>query len=295
MAKLNPNFSKLSKIEEDSLVARLDAIRQTISHAGEKGRALESEVGILIKSFLPNEYGVSTGFIAYHTSAGVGLSTQLDLIIYDALRGGPIARLGSCDVFPLEAAYAYVEVKASLCSTSDDAQEYGDNSIEMCILKNKMLRSMNRRHYYKVTGVTTAGLVEKEWMPIRSYVFAFESAGNIAQNPELFAERMHTFLKRTEAAHMHGVFVGGSSFYSTKGVDPRKAHPKDFYHVEYTSDHLLSTFKWSLLHGLSRFPRCPQDWTPALDKYDEAIITWKKFPPDLVANDSASSLNTKGD
>lgn len=276
---MNPNFSKLSKIEEDSLIARLEATRQTISHAGEKGRALESEVGTLIKSFLPNEYGLSTGFIAYHTDNGVDLSTQLDLIIYDALRGGPIARLGSCDVLPLEATYAYIEVKASLCSTSDEAQEYGDNSIEMCILKNKSLRSMKRRLYYAVTGAVTAGLVEKDWMPIRSYVFAFEPSGNIAQNPELFAGRMHTFLKRTEAAHMHGVLVGGSSFYTTRGVNPAECQPEDFYHVEYTTDHLLSAFKWSLLHSLSRFPRYPQDWTPALDKYDEVTINWGEFPP----------------
>ena len=80
MKSPNPKFSQLSKIEEDTLIARLEATRQTISHAGEKGRALESDVAALIMSFLPSEYGISTGFIAYHTDNGIELFTQLDLI-----------------------------------------------------------------------------------------------------------------------------------------------------------------------------------------------------------------------
>lgn len=100
MKRSNPNFSQLSNIEEGSLIARLEAIRQTISHAGEKGRALESEVAALISSFLPREYGISTGFIAYRANNVIELTPQLDVIIYDALRSGTIARLGSCDVFP---------------------------------------------------------------------------------------------------------------------------------------------------------------------------------------------------
>jgi hypothetical protein len=114
-----PNFSDLRQIEEKAILARLEAVRKTISHAGEKGRALESEVIKLLSTFLPEEYGLSTGFIAYHTSSGIKLSPQLDIIIYDSIRGGPLARLGSCDVFPLESVYAYVEVKASIQSTSD--------------------------------------------------------------------------------------------------------------------------------------------------------------------------------
>lgn len=278
MKNLNPKFSQLSKIEEEALMARLKAIRQTISHAGEKGRALESEVAALIKSFLPSEYGISTGFIAYRTHDVIELSTQLDLIIYDALRSGPIARLGSCDVFPLEATYAYIEVKASLCSTSDDAKQYAENSIEACINKNKILRSMRKRVYHIVTSINTSMVEECEWTPIRSYVFAFEPSGNLAKNPDDFAIRMHEYLKRIKDVHMHGIFIGGSAYYSTIPVNPRSAKSEDWYHVKYSKDHLLAAFKWSILHSLSRFPRFAENWTPALDRYNDAKNKWNECP-----------------
>ena len=280
MKSSNPNFSQLSKIEEDALIARLEAIRQTISHAGEKGRALESEVAALICSFLPSEYGISTGFVAYRINDVIELSPQLDLIIYDALRSGPIARLGSCDVFPLEATYAYLEVKASLCSTSDKANKYADNSIESCINKNETLRSMRQRAYHVITGINTSALKEKKWTPIRSYVFTFEPSGKVAKDPQKFATRVHEYMKRIgpKKVHMHGIFVGGSAYYSTMAVNPKTAKPEDWYHIKYTRDHLLVAFKWGLLHSLSRFPRFPNEWTPALDEYNDQKSDWDKYP-----------------
>src|SRR5262245_60722705 len=124
MNAFSPDFLDLSKIEEELLQSKLDAVRKTISHAGEKGRSLESEVTTLLRSFLPGEYGLTTGFIVYHGEDGPRLSPQLDIIIYDQIRSGPIARLTTCDVLPLEAVYGYVEVKSSLTSTSDEAKEF---------------------------------------------------------------------------------------------------------------------------------------------------------------------------
>jgi hypothetical protein len=55
-----PNFSELNAIEEQLLLAKLDAVRASIVHAGEKGRALEHGVRTLLRSILPAEYGLST-------------------------------------------------------------------------------------------------------------------------------------------------------------------------------------------------------------------------------------------
>jgi uncharacterized protein DUF6602 len=115
-----PNFSDLNAIEERLLLAKLEAVRAAIVHAGEKGRALENGVQTLLRSILPAEYGLSTGFVVYHTPEGPRLSSQLDIIIYDALRSSPIVSLETCDVFPLEAVHGYVEVKATLRSSSDE-------------------------------------------------------------------------------------------------------------------------------------------------------------------------------
>jgi len=278
-----PKFADLRQIEEKALLAKLEAVRKTISHAGEKGRALENEVIQLLSSFLPSEYGLSTGFVAYHTSKGIRLSSQLDIIIYDSIRGGPLARLGSCDVFPLESVYGYVEVKASIQSTSDSAKEYPHDSIEACILKNKELRAMRRRFYFKSIPGTTTGsnLVTAVWTPIRSFVFAFEGRGETANSPDKMAKRVSEFMKKTQNVHLHGVFVGGSAFYRTIPVEPSEAKPDDFYHVEYTLNHTLASFRWSVIHSLSRFPRHRENETPALEKYEFKNIRWQKYPKNV--------------
>lgn len=282
MKASHPDFLALSKIEEDLLVSKLDATRKAISHAGEKGRNLEAEVTTLLRSFLPEEYGLTTGFVVYHTHNGPSLSPQLDVIIYDPIRSGPIVRLATCDVLPLEAVYGYVEVKASLQSTSDSAKEFADNSIEMCIKKNQQLRGMTERRFWRPVkdSPVQAELVTKQWLSIRSYVFAFEAEGAVAKNSDLFAQRIADVSARFgPPVHLHGVFVAGHGYYITRPIEVRKAGPKDWYHIEYTTEQPLAAFKWSLIHGLARFKRFPEHWTPAVDTYHEDKTPWKSRVP----------------
>ena len=276
-AEKTPSFGELNLIEEEALVARLKAIRVTIAHAGEKGRGLEYEVADLVRAFLPKEYGVSTDFIAYHTHAGVQLSSQLDVVIYDAIRGGPLADLKSCVVLPLESTLGYIEVKASLTSTSDDAEEYADNSIESCLKKNSLLRLMRKRYFHlPVLGSTVQSVIERrDWMPIRGFVFAFEGNGSVATDPARMAERIAQSSKEAKA-HLQGVFVGGSAFYATV---PSESDPPR-YEVQYTAQHVLSAFKWALLHSLSRYPRVPDNRTPAIDRYIQDRGEWHTVAPD---------------
>jgi hypothetical protein len=280
----SPQFAELNKIEEELLVAKLQATRKAIFHAGEKGRALEYEVRTLLRRILPAEYGLSTGFVVYHTTDGPCLSSQLDIIIYDALRSGPIISLETCDVFPLEAIYGYVEVKAALQSSSDDANEFADNSIEKCLLKNRELRRMTDRRYWTpmVGSSVTSGLIEHEWMSVRSYVFAFEAVGSVATNLEQLAQRIaNTSRKLGPPTHLHGVLVANHGFLYTRPVDTRNALPDDYYHVGYTSDHPLLAFKTQLLQGLARFPRPQEDWSPAIEQYFQQEPKWTFSKPEI--------------
>lgn len=118
--KPKPKFEQFMQIEHDALLARLDAVRSAIVHAGEKGRALEADARRIIRGVLPPEYGLGTGFVASTDATGaVVLSKQLDIIIYDALRSAPLMSVGTCEVYPIEAVYGYVEVKASLTRAKD--------------------------------------------------------------------------------------------------------------------------------------------------------------------------------
>jgi len=262
-----PDFASLSHIEENLLVAKLEAIRKSIAHAGEKGRFLERAVWHLLRDLLPSEYGLGTGFVVWLSPTGPQLSRQLDIIIYDAIKSGPLIKLETCDVFPLEAVYGYVEVKASLRSSA--AVPPPHDSIEACAERNKQVRSMNRRQF-RVRGDGNPApmhLVESERRSLRSFIFAFE-ADSSAGDPPTFAERMHAAqVQAGTPAHLHGVFIANHGLFVTRPVNPQTAAPEDYFQVEPIAEHSLAVFKSHLLYQLSTFERPQQDWVPAIDRY----------------------------
>jgi hypothetical protein len=277
----SPKLVELSAIEERLLRAKLEAVRFAISHAGEKGRELEHQVRRLLREILPSEYGLTTGFVAYLTPQGPRLSAQLDIIIYDAIRHGPLVHLEACDVLPLEAVYGYVEVKASLCSTSDEAEKPSESSIEACISRNAPLRAMKTRVYREAgVGSPPSTVIYREpWLSIRAYVVAFEAEGLVANNPDAFASRTAQVLKRQGDSHLHGVLVPDHAFLYTRPVNPDDAEDDDYFHVRYTTDQPLLAFKSLLLQGLATFQRPPQSWVPAVDLYFSHQPQWHEQKP----------------
>ena len=260
-----PNFAAFDDAERKALRARLEAVREVLSHRGEEGRSLEKEVMAFLRTFLPKEYGLSTGFIAYHGPKGPELSSQLDIIIYDAIRCAPIASLDACDVFPLEAVYGYVEVKA--CLRTDDGETPHHSSLEYCVLQSAQLRKMTEcRFWAPIQGKRTEmGLLKENRLPIRSYVFAFEF-NRPTVDPNELARLMSDAAERFgPEAHLHGVYLDNVGFFSTYAVespdDPR------YHNTAVQIEHPLSHFKWALLCGLARFSRLPLTWTPAIDQY----------------------------
>jgi hypothetical protein len=151
MSKSSPKFDSLLKAEDEYLTSKLKTARAAFPmHEYEKGASLENVARDFIRTFLPAEYGLGTGFIVWREepkngtrkSNGLGdipkvVSPQLDIIIYDALRCSPIADLGTAQIFPIEAVYGYVEVKTTF-------KEY----IEGILSVAKQLRGVNKRYYW---------------------------------------------------------------------------------------------------------------------------------------------------
>jgi Domain of unknown function (DUF6602) len=277
----SPDFVALNQIEEDVLNARLEAIRKSISHAGEKGRALEAQVRRVLRDMLPSEYGLTTGFIVWNSPSGPALSSQLDIIIYDAIRHSPLIHLESCDVLPLEAVYGYVEVKATIRSSSDEAVEPSDDSIELCIQKNAAIRNMRARTYREtlVGSPVTVQIRQEEWLAIRSYVVAFEAVGSVASDMDSLACRVSEVLAREKHAHIHGLFIPNHGFLYTRPVDVNTAVEDDYFHVVYTAEHALLAFKSVLLAGLATFNRPPESWSPVLETYFGSTSQWHERTP----------------
>jgi hypothetical protein len=101
---------------------------------------------VVLRDMVPQEYGLSTGFIAYHDGKCTRLTLQLNVIIYDAVRSSPLVRLASCDLFPLEAVYAYHEVTRP--SSQLAGRTPGKDSIETCLETGRELRYHRTGRYW---------------------------------------------------------------------------------------------------------------------------------------------------
>lgn len=204
-----------------------------LPHQGEKGRALEDYVHRFLRDALPQEYGITTGFIAFPPE-GPGqkptLSGQLDIIIYDALRGSPLMRLPTCDVLPLEAVLAYVEVKASV-----------DGSVlRACAKQAHEIRRHTTRWFWTNAGSNHAHCVGLlNCVGTRSYVFAFEGT----TRPETVQRVLVEAAEANELAAFSGVFINDCGLFQSAPI------------AEPVTTNVLATFRRSILHGLARYPR----------------------------------------
>ncbi|HEY5603986.1 MAG TPA: DUF6602 domain-containing protein [Gammaproteobacteria bacterium] len=278
---MRPGFSRISQLQERALHDQLVAARELISHPSEKGRSLEREVSAVLRELLPSEYGIGTGFIVSHGSNGPQLSSQLDIIIFDSIRGGPLGRLAACEVYPIEIVYGYVEVKASLCLAGDNAKKLPYNSIQKCMEQNHALRQLRERRFwdtsYGGSPIQTAQISINNWLAVRAFVFAFEADGEAAKNPQRLAQDM------SNSAHLHGVLVLDQSYFTTIPIEPNTADQDDYHHVFYTTQHPFTAFKLHLLKALGTFQRPPDYWIPALDNYFDLPNDWNEVRPNVYS------------
>ena len=245
-----PRLVDLAAAEEQVLKARLAAILATIDHNTEKGNASEAAVTSLLRSFLPAEYGLRSGFVAWRSPEDpdrVRMTSQLDLVIYDALRGAPIADLGSSAVFPLESVYGYVEVKTTM----------RDDTLEECLRQSNRLREPVTRWFWEATGTTEARLRELAYPSMRSYVVALRGDPPRLAHEECakITEKRHATWGRT---FLSAWYIGGVGFFrSIPGT----------MNLEGYADSSLARFKNHMLHSLARYPRYQAELTPAVDQY----------------------------
>lgn len=284
-APYNERLLRYTRADEAILSAKLDAVRAAIDHPAEKGRAVEENVRAFIRELLPKEYGISSGFIAFHDNSclkettllkeplrelyeykysvdedTISISSQLDVIIYDALRFGPIARLGTCDVFPAEAVYAYVEVKSMI----DDRK-----TIKEMLKQSRQIRDIKIRQYHvpiPTTYVNTMLVLApvREVVQIRSFAFVLEASGGLRSADSLCSALFEE--NRNEEGFFSGFYVTSVGFlashHSNSSADP------DNGRFEIIDDkNSLSAFKNTLYTSLYRFPRPEKNWAPAIDRY----------------------------
>lgn len=216
--------------------------KSLISHRAEKGRIVESVVKAALRSILPGRFSIGTGFAI--TSSGK-TSSQLDLVIYDAISNAPMILEGGTGLFPIESIYAFIEVKSSL----DGA------AVASACEAISTVRSFASEKRYVIYGARDVGdgkmvTVEQEVtydLAPRSFIFAIDSPYGAITALE---QKLGDETTRT-AAHVHGLAVLEKDWFIAQ-----KAHERD-HTFERQDDHAFSAFCASVLYCIQSVQMYP--------------------------------------
>ena len=226
-----------------SSISNYEALAKSlIEHPAEKGRIVEAVVKTALRTILPGRFSIGTGFII--TASGK-VSTQQDLVIYDAVYNAPMILEGGTGLYPVECVYASVEVKSTL-----DA-----NAIESTTKAIGEIRSYAAEKRYSVFGVgetddgnSVAAEIEVE-QPLapRSFMFAIRSGFAKVETVE------RTLVQATTAnsAHLHGLAVMDRDWFLSQRP---YCNPHKFVVAEGES---LSRFCGAVLHSIQSMEMRP--------------------------------------
>ena len=93
------------------LRAEVDVINALFSHQGEKGAGNEEALRSIVRSFVPERFGVGTGFVIDKNGTP---SRQCDIIIYEKQQYPSLFSMTSLHMFPVDIVLATIEVKTTL-------------------------------------------------------------------------------------------------------------------------------------------------------------------------------------
>jgi Domain of unknown function (DUF6602) len=190
-----------------------------VKHKAEKGRIVESVVKSALRSILPGRFNIGTGFAI--TSSGRS-SSQLDLVIYDALYNCPIMLEGGTALFPIECIYGFVEVKSRLDQAAIKSVTKAISGVRRFAKEEKRYVAYGR--YKNDAGKLVVGEFEfRDDLSPRSFVFAINSPYADIRTVEVNLARS----TRETGAHVHGLAVIGKDWFIRQR--PHKGgHPDEF-------------------------------------------------------------------
>jgi hypothetical protein len=114
-----------------------------IDQSFEKGQLNESHLAAILRRYLPQRFGIGTGFVA-SANEDNGKSHQSDIIIYDATNNAPIYDSEAFAIYPIEMVYGIIEVKTNANNRrkSTKSNPKVTNELEDAFRKCAHLRSM---------------------------------------------------------------------------------------------------------------------------------------------------------
>ncbi|MEQ1773759.1 MAG: DUF6602 domain-containing protein [Burkholderiales bacterium] len=192
----------------------LKAKRSTaLPHLGERGRNEEERVRGFLKRVLPQRFSVGSGFIVSSNKA-LGVSPQMDVVIYDEVQNAPLHRELSSSVYPVEMVYATVEVKRllqkkDLRKVLEDIQQIRNLGAERWYAAYAAIPKDASKSGKSITGQIQFKLSKP---PPRSYLVAIRHKG--WGDISAFVADLADALEKTPT-HIHGIVVLDTDWYVT--------------------------------------------------------------------------------
>lgn len=187
------------------------------THAGEKGRLNETHLVRVLRNYLPDKFGVGTGFIL-SGGASIQQSRQCDIVIYDRSNNTPFYSSEAWQIFPIEMVYGVIEVKTTLNKTTIKS------ALESCVLLRRMSggdQSPNKAYVRQSLNTPRSSVRYEKYrsgLPPRFFIFGY-SGPRPTTLKKLLADAT---LENTEA-HLHGLCMLGEKTSLFAGHEPFKA------------------------------------------------------------------------
>jgi hypothetical protein len=213
------DIDQLFKGYLDQLRAEAQYFTNSVVHRGEKGRLNETHFASILRRYLPNRFGIGTGFIV-STNPEKSISPQCDIIIYDVQNHTPFYESQAFSIYPIEIVYGVIEVKTDIRSKAEI-----DDCFKKCAFLRKMAQEYITFEQYIEEGgqssnflqVDREGRYAKSFKCYRRYEKDGEKSYHMHLSPRffIFAYRGHATAKRFEKhfdgatrrctdAHVHG-------------------------------------------------------------------------------------------
>ena len=199
---MNEDFQAVSS----RLAADMQIVRQRANeHPGELGAGIEHILRDFLKTYLPNNYSVGSGFIR---DTNGRRSDQMDVVINDDAIFAPFPYEETRHLYLVESVAAVVQVKTTLDSTQ--LKDALDNLNSAMQLRKKRRGELAVRTEW---GKATSDLV-------RSYVFAFGSGTSLKTLRDTFRQFYDAReIEEREEASMVGVLDKGHIVNYPPGYD----------------------------------------------------------------------------
>lgn len=137
-----------------------------IKHNLSKGINREERLKSILRSYLPKRFSISSGAVV---SSDGEQSSQIDIIVYDALEGFPLYGDDGNQLFPIECVYAVIEVKSRL--TKDELDICKQNILSV---KNMQKKAYERRG--RAPRFTHLHESPTEFFPVLGFVFSYDTS-----------------------------------------------------------------------------------------------------------------------